>query len=213
MNRVSFLVDGFNVYHSLKDAQGVLRRPLKWLDLRGLCGSYVRSSVFGRAATLGQVTYFSAYATFLTATNPGVVSRHRSYVEALERTGVEVIMGRFKWKPRWCRACRQEQPGHEEKETDVSIAVRLIEMAVSSECETMVVVTGDTDILPAIHAARRLAPHKQVWVAMPFKRFNHELRVAADGHIKIKATAYAAHQLPEQLTLADGRQISRPATW
>lgn len=38
MNRMAFLIDGFNLYHSLVDARraGVLK-PTRWLDLRALC--------------------------------------------------------------------------------------------------------------------------------------------------------------------------------
>jgi hypothetical protein len=77
MNRVAFLVDGFNLYHSIRDAQASFGYRVKWLDLHGLCASYVHSSLFGRDAILWSVTYFSAYATFLTPTNPGVVVRHQ----------------------------------------------------------------------------------------------------------------------------------------
>lgn len=86
MNHVAFLVDGFNVYHSLRAAQAVLGCNVKWLDLHGLCASYVHSSLFGSEAVLGSVIYFSAFATFFGPTNPRVLVRHRAYVRALEAT-------------------------------------------------------------------------------------------------------------------------------
>jgi len=40
MGRTAFLVDGFNLYHSLKDAQFALGgRSTRWLDLRSFCSS------------------------------------------------------------------------------------------------------------------------------------------------------------------------------
>ena len=62
--RVAFIVDGFNLYHSIKDAERMVpARPQRWLDLRAFCQSYVRN--FGRAAVLDGVYYFSAIATHL----------------------------------------------------------------------------------------------------------------------------------------------------
>ena len=61
MNRTAFLVDGFNLYHSLVDASrdtgGV---GTKWLDLRALCASYL--SGIGGGAQISQIVYFSALA-------------------------------------------------------------------------------------------------------------------------------------------------------
>jgi len=214
VNRVAFLIDGFNVYHSVKQAiKDGEKGSLKWLDYRALCESYVRSSVFGKAATLGRVVYFTAYATHLTATRPDVVQRHRLYVSALESRGIEVIPGRFKWKPRWCPKCKQDVPGHEEKETDVSIAVTMLEMGVTNASETIVVVTGDTDLIPAIRIVRRLCPDKQLWAVFPYARFNEELRQVAHGSIKIKRKTYGAFQLPDPVTLPDGSVIRKPASW
>lgn len=213
MNRVAFLVDGFNVYHSLREAQTVLERPVKWLDLRSLCASYVTRSIFHRPAVLVSVNYFSAYATFLEPTRPDVVAHHRAYVRALRARGVEITMGRFKTRRRRCVVCGNRFNAHEEKETDVAIAARMLTMAASNVCDTVVVVTGDTDLLPALRAARDIAPRMQLWVAFPYRRFNHELRQAADGHFKMRPQAYLRHQLPNPLVAPDGRQIAKPPGW
>jgi hypothetical protein len=64
-NRVTFLIDGFNLYHSVRRAQIDLKNPhLKWLDIRGLLTSFI--SVFGKEATLEEIYYFTAYAHHLT---------------------------------------------------------------------------------------------------------------------------------------------------
>lgn len=206
-------MDGLNVYHSLRQGIEDGGGSLKWLDLHALCQSYVASGLFGPTATLERVVYFSAFATFLTPSNPGVVARHRTYVSALEASGVELVIGRFKWKPRWCPICRKQTPGHEEKETDVSIAARLLEICFTGAAETVVLVAGDTDLLPAIRTARRLAPEIQLWVAFPYKRFNQELREACNGHFRIRRHAYARHQLPNPVVGRNGRQIAKPTPW
>ena len=44
MNRTTFIVDGFNMYHSVEEAARQLApgsRGTKWLNLRKLCASYL----------------------------------------------------------------------------------------------------------------------------------------------------------------------------
>ena len=70
MNRVTFLVDGFNVYHSAKDAQADLGgASTLWLDLSSLLRSYI--SIFGKDAVLTEIYYFSALAKHIDAVRPG----------------------------------------------------------------------------------------------------------------------------------------------
>jgi uncharacterized LabA/DUF88 family protein len=47
------------------------------------------------------VVYFSAYLTH----KPEKLVRHRAYVAALEATGVECVLGRFKHSDVRCRTC------------------------------------------------------------------------------------------------------------
>lgn len=210
--RVTFLVDGFNVYHSIKDGMrdsGIL--SLRWLDLRGLLGGYLH--LFGRDAILEEIHYFSAYATHLQARNPDVVNRHQTYVEAIRATGVRTNMGRFKPKDRHCRACGHTFLQHEEKETDVWIACCLFELLITDACDHAVIVSGDTDLAPAIRTAKKVFAEKQVSVAFPYRRVNKELKPLADIHFQIRPEQYAKHQLPNPLTLPTGRTIQRPAPW
>ncbi|MBI2073674.1 MAG: hypothetical protein HYW52_11635 [Gemmatimonadetes bacterium] len=65
--------------------------------MHALCSTLVRSA-FGPGAILAGVYYFSAYASHLESRNPAVTKRHRTYVEALKATGVQVSMGNFKRK-------------------------------------------------------------------------------------------------------------------
>lgn len=119
---------------------------------------------FGRDATLEQVIYFSAFEMHK---KPATVIRHKTYIEALKATGAIPKVARFKWKPRYCHGCRRGYDGYEEKETDVAVAVMLLELFADDACDIVVLVTGDTDFLPAIRTVHRMHKHKQVWVAPP----------------------------------------------
>jgi hypothetical protein len=98
--RVCFLIDGFNLYHSVRAAERDLGTgPLRWLDLPALCSTLV-SSAIGPGAKLSGIHYFSALAKHLEARKPDVVRRHRTYIAALEANGVEVYLANFKKKDR-----------------------------------------------------------------------------------------------------------------
>ncbi len=63
-NRTAFIIDGFNLYHSVIDASKDLGGvSTKWLNIRALCDSYLHL-IGGNAQTQG-VYYFSAPAHHL----------------------------------------------------------------------------------------------------------------------------------------------------
>jgi uncharacterized LabA/DUF88 family protein len=211
-NRTAFLVDGFNVYHSLKDAEAELQgRSTRWLDLRSLFSSYLY--IIGAGATLGPVYYFSALATHLEKRKPGVTARHRSYIECLRLTQVIPVLGRFKFKSIRCHVCHTENPHFEEKETDVALAAKLFELLHRREAETVVLVSGDTDLAPAIRAARSLFRDSRICIAFPYRRKNAELAVLADKYFHIRHRQYAVHQFPDLVKLPGGRQVKKPIGW
>ena len=102
---------------------------------------------------------------------------------------------------------------HEEKETDVAIACKLLELLATGGCDGAVLVSGDTDIAPAIRTARALYPASQVVVAFPFHRHNRELERQATRSIKISAALYQGHQFPVEVRSSGGRVLRKPASW
>ena len=231
--RIRFIVDGFNLYHSVKAAEKHLDvAPLRWLDLRALCQTIVQSS-FGPGHTLEGVHYFSALAKHLEAKKPDVVRRHRTFIAALESTGVEVTLANFKRKDRtnnlsemrvqiapWRRwftvptkRVRVSYRTHEEKETDVAIACKLLEVLCQGRCDAAMLMTGDTDIAPAIRTAKLLYPAAEIGVAFPFKRHNRDLERLVTRHVKISAQLYQRHQFAASFTTAGGKVLTKPAAW
>ena len=84
MKRVCFVIDGFNLYHSLNDI-AVHNNGLcsKWLDVRALCTSYLH--VIGSGAQLEKIFYFTAVAYF--RNDPNLILRHENYIKCLEDCG------------------------------------------------------------------------------------------------------------------------------
>lgn len=213
--RVMAFVDGFNLYHAIDDLDidPKTRRPrrqkqhLKWLDLRAMASAFTPPS---REEVVG-VHYFSAFATWI----PDAYQRHLDYVRALESVGVNVVMGNFKKKWRQCNKCNATWLGHEEKESDVSLALYLLDMAYQDAYDKAFLVTADTDLVPAIKMVRKHFPQKEVIALIPKNRFQNamELRQACNGASRIEESHLERNLFPASITLADGSTVTRPAKY
>jgi hypothetical protein len=126
---------------------------------------------------------------------------------------VTVELSRFKDKEVRCPHCGRVNVRHEEKETDVAVAAKLLELFVTDECDSVVLVTGDTDVAPAVRTAARLFPQKRVCFAFPYRRKNKELAQLVKTCFHIKKEAYARFQFADPLRLPDGTSIVKPTSW
>lgn len=88
-NRVTFLVDGFNLYFSVRRAEAELPvSHLRWVDVLGLLSSYLY--LFGREATLEEIHFFTAIPGFLYQADPAAVLGFQVYLRALRESGVHL---------------------------------------------------------------------------------------------------------------------------
>lgn len=156
--RVIAYVDGFNLYHTIKNY-----RPNK-VDLWSLFEGMNTPD-----EQLVAVKYFSAYAYWL----PKKTASHKRYVKDLEARGVEVILGQFKEK----RAIGS----HEEKETDINIALHLVLDGMDDRYDRAKLLTVDSDLVAAVREARRRRPDKSILIVKPPGRnnFGRELTQAS----------------------------------
>ena len=145
MTEVLAYIDGFNLYHGLRAKHG--RRYL-WLDLEMLVRGLLRQ---------GQVLSGVKYFTASVRNDPPALARQNAYIGALRTaTSVEVVRGRFQEKRVSCRSCRTTWTTYAEKETDVNIAVTLVEDSALQRYDTALVVSADSDLCPAVRSAKRL---------------------------------------------------------
>lgn len=164
--RTIVYIDGYNLYHAIDDLKD---DSLKWLDLKKLANSLLRDDEH-----LHQVIYFSAYATHYA----GAYKRHRQYVAALKHVGVKVVLGQFKKKFPKCNVCHAHYQTHEEKETDVNIAIHLIRDTMQDSYDRAIIISADTDMRSAVEMARGLNGAKRIDIVAPPKRRNraHSLK-------------------------------------
>jgi uncharacterized LabA/DUF88 family protein len=174
--RVICFVDGFNMYHALDQ----LKKPhLKWLDLRKLFTLLSRP----KSQVITQILFFSAYPTW----KPNSYLRHRHYVAALQVNGVTPVMGHFKKKSKECHKCRVKWESHEEKETDVNLALALLDMAYKDLYDHAFLLSRDSDLAPAVNKVKQNFPQKKITVFAPYNYcHSSELIKGADDNKTIK---------------------------
>ena len=212
MKRVSFLIDGFNLYHSIKDLEALKGIKAKWLNLASLCQSYIY--LFGKDAVLQDIYYFSAYPNHIKQTRPDTISRHKDFIACNEDMGINVQLGRFKEKRVYCSKCKQYIIKHEEKETDVAIGIKIFELFYTNSCDIQVIVSGDTDLAPAVRTSLNLFPTKQICFAFPFNRKMKELsKLSTLPSFSISGINYQNHILPDPYILKNGQEINKPTAW
>ncbi|CAM3848941.1 NYN domain-containing protein [Litorimonas haliclonae] len=198
--RVAAYVDGYNVYHAIKNTR---QNHHKWCDLKGLLQNFLLP---GRE-TLVETHYFSALAHW----KPVQMARHRLYIAALESTGVQTHLARFSEKTRSCRTCGSSWTSHEEKETDVKLAVHLLKDAALNKFDRALIVSRDSDLVPAAKVFKELYPDKELKVVAPYAAgHSTEMLNICDGKHKIQRKHHERFLLPATITLESGRIIERP---
>lgn len=203
MSSLIVLVDGFNLYHGMKHQFG---RRLLWLDLTALARSLrPRSSLLS-------VKYFTAPVL----DDPVAASNQARYQRALEvrSDGVlEVVQGRYQKKTLSCRKCHASWTHYEEKETDVNIATSMVVAAADGRADSLIVISADSDLVPAVKAARDLNPKLFIAAAFPPRRFSAELKKLMPSSFHIGTTKLTQNQLPEVVVDPSGPELRRPAKW
>ncbi len=210
MIRVHCYIDGFNLYHAIDDMQRASRgalNHLKWLDLSKLMAVFIDPKVH----RIDTIKYFSAYATW----KPKQHERHQIYVKALQSTGIQPIMGQFKEKDIYCPECGLTHKGHEEKESDVNIAVHLIGDAYQDRFDHAFIVSRDSDLVGPIKYIRDNFPKKRIKIiAPPLRRHSKELWALANSQASIGKIHLEQCQFLETVVDEKGAKVcTRPPAY
>lgn len=215
-------IDGFNVYHFIKKND----RSLLWLDYMQL------SKLLAPDDNIVSVNYFSALAFW----DSNKVLRHSQYIRALEASGVEVNMGTFAEKEklgnlenpsgrhrvsffsRSFLADRKQFFTYEEKQTDVAIGVKMYRAACQENVRKIVLISNDTDFVPALKEIAEDFPQIRLKVYAPvdarFSLPSNVRNIVSQRHHKhLSLNQIRESQLPDPVVLPDGTTISKPSTW
>ncbi|MFC1482784.1 NYN domain-containing protein [Candidatus Margulisiibacteriota bacterium] len=202
MSRVTFFIDGFNIYHALDSTRNF--HKYKWLDLTKLSNLFIK-----KTDSIEKIFYFTALATW----SQKKIKRHKNYIKANELNGIKPVYGKFKSRDKYCPMCRKVFTKPEEKQTDVNIAICLLEEAMKDNYDTAIIISGDSDLIPSIKAVRKNFPNKQTGIVIPIGRSAEELKNVSDFHIKMKLKHLNSSRLPNEINLGDGDKLVCPSEW
>jgi uncharacterized LabA/DUF88 family protein len=215
--RTAFFVDGYNVFYGL-----LADTPYKWLNLPQLLVYIAR--IENPQSSLASIDYFTSSVKPELATL-GIVSKEAqdTYVRALRANNVAVHYGRHQLEParaprfinKKIGASRQDTTAIwklEEKETDVHIAISMYRTAArqakvndAEGIQQLVLVSGDTDMAPALRAIREDFPQMTVGVVLPYRT---GFKRTPPGSLKehshwmrrvISAEELQSHQFPDKV--------------
>jgi hypothetical protein len=103
-----------------------------------------------------------------------------------------------------CVSCPFSRHSHIEKETDVNIAVHLLKNAAKNIFDTAFLVSGDSDLMPAVKAFKELYPGKKIGCIFPFLRHSDDLKAHVDFHTKIELVDVKNAQLQDTIITPSG---------
>lgn len=205
--RTIVYIDGFNLYY------GALRgTAYKWLNLEKFF------SLLRLDDELQQIHYFTALVTGPTRPNQDI------YLRALATLRlVNVVLGKFKKKRiRCCVAACVHSGGRmfdatEEKRTDVHIGIHMLDDAYQNRCDNLILVSRDSDLVPALNVIKARFPDKQITVYVPTRNPIRgaavELRWAADKDRDLPLNLLQFSQFPVQLSDGAGQLLIKPTSW
>lgn len=213
MARYCVYIDGYNVYHALHDdinsdlkiphTPNYGYRKYKWLNYRQLA-----SATIGPKDTIAEIYYFTAFAKW----RSGSFRRHKKYIKALRSEQIKIVRGRFMKKHVLCHNCEKLFLTHEEKGTDVNIALQILQDAIDDLYDRAIIISSDSDLLPAIEAVHKCVPDKEVGVMFPIGRRSFHLEQGADFRRKMSQQLLQDSLFPDQMQVGTSI-ITKPASW
>lgn len=219
--RTIVYVDGFNLYYRLLE-----KRPhLKWVNPKALA-----EQALSAQNQVTQVRYYTARVSG--RTDPTAPARQQVYFDALATVPeISVHMGTFlsstkfaglvhppEFRPHLPTAMAPPWPAvvrihkTEEKGSDVNLASHLLLDAFRGNFDVAVILSNDSDLVEPIRIATQ-ALGKVVGLLTPVSNPNPQLRQVSRFVRHLSTGHVAAAQFVNPITLPDGTQIIKPATW
>lgn len=178
-------IDGFNFYHGL---MAKYRGRYRWLSYRALLDRFLLAD-----QELVALKYFTTEVTH----QPDKLARQRVYLKALEEHGgVEIHRGVFETRKVKCRVCTEWYGRPQEKQTDVNIATHLLVDAFDDQFDMFVLLSADSDLLPAVSTVINRF-EKPMLLVEPPRRHSPELQSVARSTLHVPRHWLNQCQLPD----------------
>lgn len=194
-------IDGHNLYHGIVEKKW---QRLLWLNVYALVTALLKP---------GQVLVKTKYFTARVSGPEDKRLRQSDFLDALSTISeIEVFEGRFQRGSVECYQCGHIRSTNTEKRSDVNIAAQLMIDAAGGEVDVAILITGDSDLVPAVEAAKVINPSMRVVVAFPPARVSKELIAAAEASFHISRVKLEKSQFPETVSV-DGHTLKCPKKW
>lgn len=213
-NRAIVYIDGFNLYHGLINKGW---RKYLWLDLVKFA-----KAILPTGLTLIHTKYFTSRVKAF-KDDPQKPVRQSKYLDALSSLSYfDIYYGRYQVFQSHCRDCNnlvrclkcgKDHVKPNEKKTDVNIATEMLVDAFEDKCDSIVLVSGDSDYDAPIKALKRLFPDKKVITAFPPKRKNPALINIVSNWFVIPEQACKESLFPDRVITSSGFEVKRPSDW
>ena len=162
MQKVIVYVDGFNFYYGLK--KNHKWRRFYWLDVVKFFELFMKPD-----QELVRVKYFSAKPD-----NIEKALRQNAFFQAnKENPKFQLMLGKYLRKNIRCYNCGYQIQTYEEKESDVRLATQIVNDANNHNCDVAIVVSADSDTIPAVELA--LKAGTKVFVYFPPFHYSNSL--------------------------------------
>lgn len=208
MKRVIFYFDGFNFYNGLKEKAQANPdwKKFYWIDFVAFC------SQFFPDASLEAVKYFTA-----PPSNNGQRGRQAALFAANSIRNPEkflVVKGNYQNKTIECKKCKESFEHPEEKRTDVNIAVHMMLDCFLDKADTLILISADSDQVPAVQAIKEQFPNKTVKIYFPPQRNSAELFAIAKPVVYLDnaESKFKAAVMPAAVTNGT-KTYTRPPEW
>lgn len=205
-------MDGLNLYHGM---QSLNLLDYRWLDLRNVCvrlANRARDKAGLDEMAVERVTYCTSFVS-----DKQAAFRQDVFIQALQaHSDIHVLHGKYEAKGRECEChcgCHNLVAFQKEKRTDVNLAVQMVMDAASvTRPYAALLVTGDTDLVPAIEAAKLRGV--KVIVAAPPGRHQEHLNAVADVYLRINKPDLKHSPLPAVVVRPDtDYPLTPPPGW
>ena len=200
--RVVVYIDGFNLYHGLRDRGW---KKYDWLDLWKLSQALCRPN-----QTLTQVKYFTSKISKPAEKR----KRQEKYLSALGTlVKLSIHFGRYQTFRERCKKCGRVYYDTNEKRIDVNIATHMLVDAFQDTFDTAILISADSDLTLPLKEIARLYPAEYGKVAFPPMRSSFDLQTAVQTTCQIFETKIRNSQFPSHVKLASGYTFVKPRSW
>lgn len=200
--RVIVYVDGFNFYYGLKIPKW---KKYYWINIVQLFESFMRPN-----QQLIAVKYSSARPTDI-----GKSKRQDAFFQAnKENPKFRLILGKYLRKNIECFKCHNIIHTYEEKESDVRFATQIVADAFQKNCDVAIVVSADSDMIPAIELAKEAKV--KIYIYFPPNQFSSNLSTMGNStpvQMQRFETRFKNALMDNQIQLASGFVLSKPQDW